>query len=93
MIFESGMHIHFDKVKRVGLSAMGVAVLGTVLPLAIGLLLERFRGVADTVRRQDPIVRNLLSALERRHTSFLSKEARFPLASLCKVINKGKLIV
>ena len=37
MIFESGMHIHFDKVRQVGLKAAVVAVLGTMLPMVSGM--------------------------------------------------------
>ena len=36
MIFESGMHIHFDKLRTVGARAGVVAVLGTLLPVAVG---------------------------------------------------------
>ena len=39
MIFESGMHIHFDKVRLVGHKAFFVAVLGTGLPLLFGMAL------------------------------------------------------
>ena len=39
MIFESGMHIHFDKVRLVGCKAFFVAIFGTALPLVMGLVL------------------------------------------------------
>ena len=39
MIFESGMHIHFDKVAQVGAKALVVAIFGTLLPLAFGMVL------------------------------------------------------
>ena len=37
MIAESGTHIHFNKLKKVGKNAFFVAVLGTFVPLAIGM--------------------------------------------------------
>ena len=37
MIFQSGMHIHFDKVAQVGRKAFVVAVFGTALPLLTGM--------------------------------------------------------
>jgi len=37
MIFESGMHLHFDKVKQVGKQALGIAIVGTGAPIAIGV--------------------------------------------------------
>merc|ERR1719424_2220134 len=39
MIMESGMHIHFDKVALVGKKALGVAIVGTGLPIVAGFLL------------------------------------------------------
>jgi len=36
MIMESGMHIHFDKVKAVGKKAFVVAVFGTLGPIIVG---------------------------------------------------------
>ena len=39
LITESGMHINFEKVKMVGLRALGVAILGTALPLIFGMVL------------------------------------------------------
>eukprot|EP01083_Nonionella_stella_P245180 852520_1 len=39
LIAESGTHIHFDKIKKVGLSAVGVAIIGTFLPLCFGFIL------------------------------------------------------
>ena len=41
MIMESGMHIHFDKVAEVGKSATKVAIVGTFLPIVMGLPLCR----------------------------------------------------
>jgi len=38
MIMESGMHIHFEKVKEVGKIATVVAILGTGLPMAFGVI-------------------------------------------------------
>ena len=38
MIFQSGMHIHFDKVAQVGRKAFVVAVFGTALPLLTGMV-------------------------------------------------------
>ena len=38
MIFESGMHIHFDKVAAVGKKALVVAIFGTLLPIVFGWL-------------------------------------------------------
>ena len=38
MIFESGMHIHFDKVAQIGLKALVVAIFGTLLPLLVGMV-------------------------------------------------------
>lgn len=37
MIFQSGMHIHFDKVAQVGRKAFVVAIFGTGLPLLTGM--------------------------------------------------------
>lgn len=37
MIFESGMHLHFDKVKEVGKQALGIACVGTLAPIALGV--------------------------------------------------------
>lgn len=37
MIMESGMHIHFDKVRQVGSKAFVVAIFGTLLPIVVGL--------------------------------------------------------
>jgi hypothetical protein len=37
MIFQSGMHIHFDKVAQVGRKAFVVAIFGTALPLLTGM--------------------------------------------------------
>jgi len=37
MIFQSGMHIHFDKVRQVGRKAFVVAIFGTFLPLLCGM--------------------------------------------------------
>ena len=42
MIAESGTHIHFDKIKKVGLTAVSVALIGTFLPLALGFGLGMF---------------------------------------------------
>ena len=39
MIFESGMHIHFDKVASVGKSATVVAIIGTAMPIVLGFVL------------------------------------------------------
>jgi len=39
MIAESGTHIHLDKVRKVGLKAVGVAILGTIVPLISAMLL------------------------------------------------------
>lgn len=36
LIAESGTHIHFDKIKKVGLTAVFVALIGTFLPLLLG---------------------------------------------------------
>eukprot|EP01059_Diplonema_ambulator_P010939 TRINITY_DN20956_c0_g1_i2.p1 TRINITY_DN20956_c0_g1~~TRINITY_DN20956_c0_g1_i2.p1 ORF type:complete len:1025 (+),score=303.12 TRINITY_DN20956_c0_g1_i2:49-3123(+) len=38
MIFESGMHIHYDKLKVIALRTTIVAVLGTALPILSGVL-------------------------------------------------------
>eukprot|EP01083_Nonionella_stella_P093718 262717_1 len=38
MIAESGTHIHFDKVRKVGLTSVFVALIGTFLPLLLGFL-------------------------------------------------------
>jgi len=38
MIMESGMHIHFDKVKAVGKKSLLVAILGTGLPIVFGVV-------------------------------------------------------
>ena len=38
LIAESGLHMDFDTIKRVGLSAFGVAILGTGLPIGFGIL-------------------------------------------------------
>ena len=51
MIFESGMHIHFDKVREVGLKAFVVAVMGTLLPLVSGMALVA-AGDPDVVAQQ-----------------------------------------
>jgi Kef-type K+ transport system membrane component KefB len=37
MIFESGMHLNFDMIKKVGGKAFVVAILGTFLPIAFGI--------------------------------------------------------
>lgn len=37
MIAESGTHIHFDKLKEVGPRALGVALVGTFLPMLLGM--------------------------------------------------------
>ena len=37
LIAESGMHMDFGTIRRVGLGALGVAVLGTLLPLGLGI--------------------------------------------------------
>jgi Kef-type K+ transport system membrane component KefB len=37
MIFESGMHLHFDKVAQVGKQAFGIAVVGTMAPIVLGI--------------------------------------------------------
>ena len=37
MIFESGMHLHFDKVAEVGRDAFIVACIGTLTPVALGV--------------------------------------------------------
>eukprot|EP01063_Lacrimia_lanifica_P014408 TRINITY_DN20_c0_g1_i5.p1 TRINITY_DN20_c0_g1~~TRINITY_DN20_c0_g1_i5.p1 ORF type:complete len:1038 (+),score=334.85 TRINITY_DN20_c0_g1_i5:88-3201(+) len=37
MIFESGMHINFDTLKKVAGRSMGIAVLGTFLPIFAGI--------------------------------------------------------
>jgi Kef-type K+ transport system membrane component KefB len=39
MIFESGLHVDFVMLKKVGLRATAVAIVGTLLPLATGMLL------------------------------------------------------
>ena len=39
MIFESGMHIHFEKVAQIGKKALWVAVVGTALPFFSGWLI------------------------------------------------------
>lgn len=44
MIFESGMHFDFHKAKEVGPWACVVAVLGTCLPLGVGMFLTRAFG-------------------------------------------------
>ena len=36
LIAESGTHIHFEKIKKVGVSAVFVALIGTFLPLVLG---------------------------------------------------------
>ena len=38
MICESGMHIHFEKVRLVGRKALFVAIFGTFLPIGVGML-------------------------------------------------------
>jgi hypothetical protein len=38
MIMESGMHINFKEVRAVGLQALGIATVGTLLPVGIGIL-------------------------------------------------------
>ena len=38
MIFESGMHVQFHKLKQIGFSALLVAILGTLLPIIAALL-------------------------------------------------------
>ena len=38
MIMESGMHIHFDKVVLVGKKALVVAIVGTSLPIIMGII-------------------------------------------------------
>jgi len=47
LICESGTHIHFDKLKKVGQSAVIVAVIGTFLPVACGLALAHLFGASD----------------------------------------------
>ena len=42
MIAESGTHIHFHKIKKVGLSAVFIALIGTFLPLVLGFALGLF---------------------------------------------------
>lgn len=42
MIFQSGMHIHFDKVYQVGRKAFIVAIFGTFLPLGVGMAFVGF---------------------------------------------------
>lgn len=37
MIFESGMHLHFDKVMEVGKEALGIACVGTLAPIGLGV--------------------------------------------------------
>jgi Kef-type K+ transport system membrane component KefB len=37
MIFESGMHLHFDKVAEVGKQAIVIAIIGTLAPIALGV--------------------------------------------------------
>lgn len=37
MIFESGMHLHFDKVAEVGKEALGIAIVGTLAPIGLGV--------------------------------------------------------
>jgi len=37
MIVESGTHIHFKKLREVGMDSLQVAVIGTFLPLALGM--------------------------------------------------------
>jgi len=37
MIFESGMHLNFDMIKKVGAKAFVVAILGTFLPIVAGI--------------------------------------------------------
>ncbi|CEL99258.1 unnamed protein product [Vitrella brassicaformis CCMP3155] len=48
MIFESGMHFDFGKVRQVGGGALVVALIGTLLPIGLGMLfvymLEGFDG-------------------------------------------------
>ena len=39
MIFESGLHVDFDMLKKVGLRATGAALLGTFLPVLSGMAL------------------------------------------------------
>ena len=39
MIFESGLHVDFGMLRKVGLRASVVALLGTFLPLLSGMLL------------------------------------------------------
>ncbi len=43
MIAESGTHIHFDKLRKVGGSAFVVAIIGTFLPLITAMLLGKHR--------------------------------------------------
>jgi Kef-type K+ transport system membrane component KefB len=38
MIMESGMHINFKEVRAVGLQALGIAAIGTLLPVAVGIV-------------------------------------------------------
>eukprot|EP00937_MAST-01D_sp_MAST-1D-sp2_P000867 g867.t1 len=45
MIFESGMHLHFDKVKEVGREAFVVAIIGTLAPVILGVLLSMAIGL------------------------------------------------
>jgi len=39
LIMESGMHINFEKVKQIGGQALIVAIVGTTMPLILGMLL------------------------------------------------------
>ena len=39
LIAQSGTHIHFDKIKKVGGSAILVALIGTFVPLILGFFL------------------------------------------------------
>jgi len=49
LIAESGTHIHFEKIKKVGVSAVFVALIGTFLPLVLGFgLVFLFEYGSDT---------------------------------------------
>ena len=39
LIMESGMHINFEKVRQIGGQALIVAIVGTAMPLVVGMLL------------------------------------------------------
>merc|ERR1719487_589608 len=48
MIMESGMHVHFDKMKLVGKKATIVAIIGTGLPILCGYLVTGALFQAET---------------------------------------------